>query len=97
MVHTLHTKEDFIYAYVVFKTVDEHGKAKNEGLYIYVEDMWIHDSFRRSEVFKELVKYIDNHPQTANAVGVYWRREKYNRFSKIYKREAFLKSGGIKC
>lgn len=92
MIHTLHTTEDLIYAYVVFRTVDINGKAKNEGLYIYVENIWISNSYRGGEVLKELIEHIDQHPECKNAKWVYWQREKYNdRVSKPYERSRFIK------
>ena len=90
MIHTLHTKENLIYAYVVFYTKDQYGQFVDKGLYIHVEDMWIYDSCRGSKVIKELITYIDNHPETIHATHVYWRRSKYDRLSKSYPRSNFI-------
>lgn len=92
MTHTLHTKEGFIYAYTIFRTVDIDGKPKNEGLYIYIEDMWIHDSYHFGKTLKELIKYIDEHSECKNAKFVYWRMDKYDRI-KMFLRDRLSKLG----
>lgn len=97
MIYTLHNNEDLIYAYVTFLTVDEFGKAKNEGLYIHISDIWINSSYRNRDVLKELIFHIDNHIECKNAKFVYWRREKYNRISKTYSRDRLSKMGDRLC
>ncbi len=91
MIHTLHNPDGFIYAYASFITVDFFGKPKNEGFYIHISDVWIHGSYRNGEALKELIRHIDNHPECKNAKFVYWRRDKYDRISKTYDRERFIK------
>jgi len=91
MIYTLHTKDDLIYAYASFITVDIDGKPKNEGLYIYVENVWVHNSYRDGKTLMKLVKGIDKHPECKNAKFVYWRRDKYDRISRPYLRERFNK------
>lgn len=95
MIYTLHTKEDFIYAYVVFRTVDKFGKPKNFGEYIYIEEIWIHRDFRNRKILKKLIEHIDNHNQTIYATHVYWRSDKYKRISKTYLKDRFIKRESV--
>ena len=98
MIHALHTTEDFIYAYVVFDTVDAEGRWKDKGDFIYVSDMWIHKNYRGWNTLAKLIRYIDNYPETIHAKGVYWESERYTgktgrKISKLYQRNRFFKIG----
>ena len=91
MIHTLHTKDNFIYAYTVFRTVNQFGIAQNKSYYIYVEEIWIHPEYRNRKVLRELIDHIDNHEETINALWVYWKNEKHDRVSKTFSRDRFIK------
>lgn len=96
MIHTLHDKEDLIYAYVVFDTVDIFGKWKNNGDFIFIKDMWVHPEYRKKETVLSLYEHIYSHPQTGNAKQVYWERGKHNqRVAGPYDKNRLLKLGGV--
>jgi hypothetical protein len=95
MIHALHTKESFIYAYVVFDTVDKNGKWMDNGDYIYISDMWIHPDFRQKETLAELYTHIYTHPQTGKAKKVYWERSKFEKPRGPYDKTKLFKLGGL--
>jgi len=78
MIYTLHDENDFVYAYICFCTVDKFGNYQNKGDYIYVEDIWVHKSYRNSDVRMKLYRHVALHEETENTLLVYWTRYKNN-------------------
>lgn len=78
MLYTLHDKNDLIYAYVEFTTVDQYANYQDKGNYIYVQDIWVHKNYRNTDVRLQLYKHVAYHEQCENTFLVYWTRYKNN-------------------
>ncbi len=91
MIIDLKNNEGFIYAYCVYQIVDENGKTKVGGKYVYIEELWIHERYRR-EVLNELIAMIITDPNISNCEDVYWENRKKNYEVKQYKISRFLKT-----
>lgn len=72
MIDTLKNREGLAYAYVEWQVLDAAGYQSNDGQYIYVKNMWIHEKRRESLAFKCLINKIYRHPYSQKASFVYW-------------------------
>ena len=94
MISTLKNNERFVFAYILWETVDQLGNQDPKGEYLYISDLWIHPTCRRLTALKELIKIIDSNEASQSAKWVYWKREKYgDRFSKTINRLKIAKKG----
>lgn len=77
----LKNKDGFTSAYIVFTPRDEKGKEDYNGDYVYVEELFIHDSIKGIKTLRNLIRMvIDAFP---NAKYGYWKRRKYNERIKV--------------
>lgn len=86
--------DDFIVAYLEWQIVNAQGQFEDNGEYCYIQDYWIHPSWRSENriILSELSRQIADHKFSKNMKWVYWCRHKYNdRLSKLYSKEKFLK------
>ncbi len=93
MIETKTTTEGLIYSYVVYELVNQQGYKDPNGEYIFIDDLWVHESYRNNGTIKYYIKTIaDKFPQAK--FGYFVRRWKYpDRPAKIYDRETWLKRG----
>ena len=70
MVETVKNGDGFILGYIEWNLLDKFGQFGNE--YIYIADIWIHDTWKSNMVFKELIRMVDDHPFSKDAKFVYW-------------------------
>ena len=103
MISTLKNRYGFIHSYIEWQILDAAGYQQNNGAYIYIKNMWIHEKFRSTQSFKYLIDKIYKHPYSQEAGFVYWEvaRDEYGkkeieenpkecvnkRMSKIFKKE----------
>ena len=94
MISTLKNNDRYVFAYILWVTVDKEGKSDNAGDYLYISDLWIHPLCRRLESLRELIGMIDSHEASQSAKWVYWKREKYgDRTSHLIDRNKIAKKG----
>ena len=94
MVNCLYTEDGLVYSYIEWNVVDELGKLKENGEYIYVADLWIHPDIRFRNVINELIPLIDLDPRSHKAHSVYWTNLKHSeRKTPTYPKERLLKKG----
>ncbi len=94
MIVTLKDRTGYVYGYAEFEVVDAFGQFKEEGEFLYIQEIWVHDHYRRSQAMKELITMMDKDPFTKNCDWVYWNRTKYNdRQSNTYRRDRLSKMG----
>jgi len=86
----LKNDDGYIYAYCVYQIVDENGKTKNGGKYVYIEELWIHEKFRKNTL-NDIIAMIATDPNIFNSTDVYWENRKKNYQVKQYKIARFLK------
>lgn len=79
-----------IIGFIEWRQVGQSGFDKFQGEYIWINDFWIHEDYRRGHIFRDLVNQVlFNAPE---AQWCYFKREKYNgRLSKLYSRSHFMK------
>lgn len=90
MIIDLKNDDGYVYAYCVYQIVDENGKTKAGGKYVYVEELWIHKKYRR-ETLNEVIAMILTDPNILNCTDVYYEKRKRNYKIKQYKIARFLK------
>ena len=79
-----------VIGYLEWRQVGQSGFDKLRGEYVWINDFWIHEEYRRGYVFRELVNNILFKAQDAK--WCYFTRRKYHgRKSKLYTREDFMK------
>lgn len=94
MINTLKSPKGFIYAYIEWQILDASGQFKDNGEYIYVQEVWIHPEFRGAKILNQLITMVDEHKFARNASFVYWTRDKYNdRTSRIFSRGTGSRKG----
>ena len=91
MITTLHTNEGYIYAYIVWHIVDDDTRLDDDGKYIYIDDLWIHDNHRGNGVLTEFINNIFYDKRTQQTEFVYWHNNKHKRLSGIVPISRFLK------
>ena len=72
MVGTVKNEKGFVLGYIEWNLLNKQGQFGGNAEYIYVSDIWIHDRFKKTGVFRELIRIIDNHPCAKDAKYVYW-------------------------
>ena len=90
MVTSIKNNDGFVVAYIEAWPVGPSGFPKFEGEYLWVHDLWIHDTYRQNGMLQQLIwKMLGRVPYVEYG---YWRRHKYNgRISKVYRKEQFTK------
>ena len=79
-----------VIGWIEWRHVGQSGFDKLNGEFIWINDFWIHEEYRRGYIFRDLVNSILFKAPTA--LWCYFLREKYNgRKSKLYTREDFMK------
>ncbi len=79
-----------VIAYIEWRQVGQSGFDKFRGEYIWINEFWIHEEYRRGKIFSKLVNAILF--KAPHAKWCYFKREKYlGRMSKLYTREHFMK------
>jgi hypothetical protein len=90
------THKDFdgkVIAYAEFRLVNERGFEDPKGIYIWINDVWVHKSFRTGDKFNEILKgfilsQADKFPWTEY---IYWQRGKYDDRMSLYSRVKILR------
>lgn len=72
MIITLKDRNHLVYAYVEWNVVDDTGRTVKDGPNIYINNMWIHRSYRGSSAFQKLCERVYEHPYSQNSKWVYW-------------------------
>lgn len=95
MVSTLKNDDGYIYAFAEWRTTNDQGVAKDNGEYLYIDYMWIHDDYRQEfRILNKLINKIDVHENTKSVKYVYWETEKFgNRLSPTYIRSRLSRMG----
>ena len=92
MISCLKNSDGFVLAFIEWQIVNEKGQFKDLGEYCYIQDFWIHETWRRDRlVLDELVQLIASHRFSRNMKTVYWLRGKYNDRISSYPKDKFIK------
>ena len=83
MIYKRHDKDDDkVTAYVVYHQINKKKQFDDDGIYIYVEDIWIHSSERRTNLIDGMIN--DVLPLYGKVKYLYWVRHKYGDRMSLY-------------
>lgn len=91
MISTSKDTQDRIIAYMEFRVVGQSGFDKLNGEFIYIVDLWIHNSHKNDwSIFRELMNDVLR--KAWSVEWIYFQRKKYDgKQSKNYSREQIMK------
>jgi len=92
MISSLKNDGGFIYAYIEWSVVNDLGQHENFGKFVWINDVWIHGSYRKKEELRNLIKLVYDHEFTQNSQFVYWSRGKYSDRQSLYLKKRFKRS-----
>ena len=72
MTSVIKNEAGFVVAYCEWEIVNADGQFENNGKYIYIQNIWIHDKHRKTSLLRDLAEQIYNHRYTRNSKYVYW-------------------------
>ena len=84
-------ENDLVYAYCEYNVVNKSGQFDNQGLFLYIAELWISPEYRGFKSLKLMISEIENDPKTKCTRYVYYNRDKYEKLSKPILKEKFLK------
>jgi len=93
MVSTLETSGGLVYAYIEWYVLDASGQFKEQGEYIWINHLWVSNSYKDEDCIYKLIPLIDKHKAAESAKFVYWNNTKHKRRTPIYKRNRLAKKG----
>lgn len=82
MLKKLHNRQGYITSYIEYFLVSANGRLSKKGVYIYINDLWIHRSIRSSRPILQFIQEIGEQLKTAKYV--YWKRAKHNERFSLY-------------
>lgn len=91
MISVSKDNEDKVIAYMESRQVGQSGFDKLQGEYLYINDLWIHDSHKNDwSIFRALMN--DALRRCKSVKWIYFKRMKYDgRMSINYSREKIMK------
>ncbi len=91
MINVSKDNEERVIAYAESRVVGQSGFDKLNGEYLYIADLWIHESHKNDwSIFRELMNDILR--KATSAKWIYFTRKKYDgRMSKNYTRSQIMK------
>ena len=94
MIEILKDENENLLAVCEYYIVDNSGKLKDSGNYIWISDIFVNKSQRNNGILKKFIHIICNRVPWSQ-FGYFWRKEKYpNRSPHIYSRNQWLKMSG---
>ena len=90
MIAKIHNKNGLIQAFIEWRQVGQSGFDKFRGEYIWINDLWMHESLKNSwETYRDLMNQVLF--KAMDGQWVYFQREKYGgRISKLYSRSRIM-------
>jgi len=91
LISTVKNNDGLVIAYMETRVVGQSGFDKLMGEYLYVADLWIHDSYSNDwSIFRELT--MDALRKAKSVKHIYFQRKKYGgKQSKNYSKEVIMK------
>lgn len=87
MITSLKDDSGRIIAFCEWRLVGQSGYDKEEGEYVWINDCWVHEDYRRTNKFNRIIDEILRAAPTAK--WGYFVRGKYGFRKKIFSREQF--------
>jgi hypothetical protein len=100
MIQVLNDERGYVYAYIEYHILDDRGQFKDGGEYCFVQDLWIHKDYRRTDfnphlwVLRDLIQKVDKDKFMKDVRWVCWLNMKSGeRPTPNYPRERLAKIG----
>lgn len=87
MISSLKDKEGRIIAYVEWRLVGQSGFDKQDGEYVYINDIWVHGDYRMKHLLNRMTDEVMR--QVPTAKYCYFQRLKRNENLRMYTRDTF--------
>lgn len=84
MTGTIKNNEGYVTGLIEWNLLNHRGQFDENSEYIYIADIWVHEGHRRSFIFQELIRIVDEHPFNKDAKFVYWDFIKDEKGKRIY-------------
>ena len=91
MLIKLFNSDGLIYSYFEWDVVDEQGKSDNNGKYMHVRDIWVHNSFYGDKILLKFIYMLNKEKINKSVRYIYWTIRNSTRISRTYKRETALR------
>jgi hypothetical protein len=88
MITTMKDYDGKIIAHVEWRVVGQSGYDMENGEYLWISDLWIHESFRNSNVIRKIIDKVMNSIPDSVKYG-YFQRLVHNEKKRIYSRNHF--------
>jgi hypothetical protein len=82
MIYKNHDELGKVQAYIVYYQINKDKKLDENGEYIYVEDVWVHESVRKTNILKLAINCVI--PLFSKVKYLYWVRHKYGDRMSLY-------------
>jgi len=91
LISTSKNNDGLVIAYCEWRNVGQSGFDKLHGEYVYIADIWIHDSHHNDwSIYREFMNEIFQ--KALHAKFMYFQRRKYQgRMSRVYTKERIMK------
>lgn len=83
LVTTVKNSLGYVIGYCESRVVNERGKTAENGDFVRIENIWIHELWRNSVVLPTLIKKVVNHQVHEDCRFVYWEIMKDSNGKKI--------------
>jgi len=90
MLETIKDNDGKVVAYCEWNLVDKKGHTDSQGKYVFVRDMWIHETIKGVKSIRDFIDMIGL--RAPSAAWVYWERKKYGGRIKMVKRREMKES-----
>jgi len=75
MIESIKDNEDRVVAYIEWSLRDKFGLEAKDGIFVWVNDLWVHKDYRHKKLIRMLsIKIYKRVPWVEH---VYWKRHKY--------------------
>jgi len=90
MIETYKDSEGRVLSYVLWWITDRFWKADPNGEYIWIEELWVHNTITLQQVYPYFAKRVMGRVPLA-LYGCFWRQGKYGSKIKIYPKHYWLR------
>jgi len=93
MIITRADEDGKIIAFAEFRLVNERGADDEKGIYVWINEVWVHESYRSRDKFNSILKDFIN-SQAARfswCEYIYWQRNKYDDKMSLYNRSKIMR------
>ena len=94
MLLTHKNSDGFIYSFFEWDVVDKEGKFKNDGDYMYVREIWVHEKYDGQQEIKQFISELHELVENKFIKWIYWLRDG-KKIKRSHSRKLCLRRAGI--